>query len=184
MGPGNEGEPTAVPAAKGSIELREPRQAVKANFFWGILFGGLLLLPAVFAPAETAPLTRIGSGLAGFAVLAAMGLLIGRNRSRRIRLRDGIVEVSSAFGSSRFSLAEVASVTERDIRKELRDFDRGDAPKFHTTGLDTLPEMVKYELCDRDGRVLLSLDRDSEPAEALGRFLLAARSAVASRGAS
>lgn len=167
--------------AAGPIVLREPGKAVKANVFWGVLRGGLLIVPALFGPPEASALSRFGMGAAGVLVLSAMGLLIIRNRSRRVRLRNGIVELSSAFRSSRFPLSEVAGVEERNIKKDLRAFELGDMPKYHTTPLDTRPDIIKYELRDSAGRILLSLDRGAEPAEGLARFLEAARKAADSR---
>lgn len=154
------------------IELRQPAEALKANIFWGLLFGLLLLVPALIGPADVPLWKRVGMGLAGLAWMGFMGRMALRNRTRRVRCDGATVFVTEGGQTRTFALAQVARVTREDLRAQLRAVDQAGMSrnqKFHE--FSTLPRMVFYVLTDAQGHELLRLDEACEPKEAMGRMV-------------
>lgn len=154
------------------IDLRQPAEALKANVFWGLLFGLLLAVPPLFAPEDVPLWKRIGLVAAGVAWMAFMGRMALRNRSRRVRCDGATVFVTEGGTSRSFALAEVRRVQREDLRAQLRAVDQMGMTrqqKFHE--LNTLPRMVFYVLRDTQGRELLRLDEACEPKEQMNRMV-------------
>lgn len=163
---------TAGPRDDGSpIEIHEPGQSWKANVFWGLLFGLLLVIPPLFAPPSVAAWKKYGLALCGLAWMSALGVLALRNYARKVRLEGGEVVVSTPLSSRRFPLSDVKRVTRTDVRKQLaalRDVGRSSRK---STPFDTSAPLILYVLYDGQGRTLLRLDKDMTPEEEMTRFL-------------
>jgi hypothetical protein len=162
----------APPADDGKpIEVREPRQSWKANVFWGLLFG----LPAVVLPllpvADVPTWQKAGYVLLGVAWMALMGFMAVRNYGRTVRVDMKEIIVSTPFDSERIALAQVTRVVRTDVRQQIRDFESVGRPSQKTAPFSTMAPIILYILYDAEGRSLLRLDRDMEPAGEMGRLL-------------
>lgn len=147
------------------IEVREPREAWKANVFWGLALGLPAVLAAAFAPAEASLLEKFGLTLLGVAWIAFMGYKAVRNRAAIVRCDDKNIRLSHPFGSLSIPLAEVKSVVREDVRQAVRDFETAGMPLREKMRLmDTTPSIIKYVLYDAQGKLLLMLDEKMEPA--------------------
>lgn len=153
------------------IEMREPRESWKANVFWGLLFGLLMIGPSVFAPADTPAWKRFGLMALGLAWMGFMGRMAIRNRGRKVRCDQTSIEITDPLGSRRILLSEVKQVTRCDVREKLREFDDVGRPRYKTKPLDTLAPMVVYILRDEQGSELLRLDQKMDPPDEMRRFL-------------
>ena len=153
------------------IHLMEPATTWKANLFWGFLFGMLLIVPSLFAPANTPLWKKYGLIILGMAWLGFMCRKAFENKGRRVRCDLSQIEVSQPSGSQRIPLDVVRKVVRKDVREELRKWNNYGLPRYKTKPLDTLPPMVVYALYDASDRELLRLDKDMEPASEMRRFL-------------
>jgi hypothetical protein len=154
-----------------AIEMREPGQSWKANVFWGSL-GLLAIVPSLLAPPETSFVERWGTAALGLAWMIFMGLSAYRNFGRTVRCDDSFVVVSQAFGAKRVALADVKKVIREDVRQQLRDIDNIGVTRYaKMKRLDTKAAMIMYVLQDAQGKTLLRLDKDMEPASEMRRFL-------------
>lgn len=153
------------------IVIREPRESWKANVFWGVLFGLLLIVPAVFAPADASALKRYGLMALGFAWMGFMSRKAMRNRGRRVRCDGTSIEILEPSGSRGILLSEVQEVTRSDERRKIRDIRDIGLPRYETKPLDTLAPMVVFILRDAQGTELLRLDQKMEPSGEMRRFL-------------
>jgi len=164
--------PAAEPADDGRpITIREPSQSWKANIFWGLILG----LPAIILPllpfADAPPWQRAGYVLLGFGWMAFMGFNAARNHGRTVTADMREIVVSSVFGSERIPLAKVARIERTDVRQQLRDFEAIGRPSQKTAPFSTMAPVILYFLYDAEGRILLKLDKDMQPADELHRLL-------------
>ena len=164
--------PAAEPADDGRpITIREPSQSWKANVFWGLILG----LPAVILPllpfADAPVWQRAGYVLLGLGWMAFMGFSAARNRGRTVTADMQEIVVSTRFGSERIPLAKVARIERTDVRQQLRDLDAIGRSSQKTAPFSTMAPVILYILYDAEGRTLLKLDRDMEPAAELHRLL-------------
>lgn len=168
-----DGKPVPQHADDGRpIELREPGQSWKANVFWGLRFGLLLIVPSLFPSGETPAWQRYGLILAGLGWMALMGCMALRNRGKKVRADDAGVTVSHRFGSNRIALADVKQVTREDVRRKLRDFDNVGLSRWERSRrLDTTAPIVHIVLRDAAGKALLQVDEKMEPEAEMGRFV-------------
>jgi hypothetical protein len=143
------------------IEMREPNESWKANVFWGLLFGLLLVLPPLFSPNDPNIWKRVGFIAAGVAWMAFMGRTAIQNRGRSVRCDQSEILVSQPFGSRRIALSDIKKVTRRDIREHLRKIEESGTRRERD--LDTLSPMVIYILYDAAGKRLLELDKGMQP---------------------
>jgi len=157
---------------KQPIELREPSEHWKANIFWGLLFGLLLVLPPLltFSPSEPHLWKRLLSIAAGIAWMVFMGRTAMQNRSRTVRCDRSEIHVSQPFGSLRIPLSEIKKVTRRDITEHLRKV-RESTRNRGGLDEDTLRPIVIYILYDAAGKRLLDVDSGMQPAQEMSRFL-------------
>ena len=91
------------------IQMREPSESWKANVFWGLLFGLLLVLPPLFAPKDT-PLPlwkKYGAMALGVAWMTFMGRSAIQNHGRTVRCDTTSIQISSPFASKRILLSDV-----------------------------------------------------------------------------
>jgi hypothetical protein len=153
------------------IYLREPAETWKANLFWGLLFGLLLIVPSFFAPEYTPLWKKYGLMILGVAWLGFMCRKAFQNRGRRVRCDWSEIEVSQPSGSWRIPLSEVKRAVRMDIREDLRKWNDMGRPRYKTKPLNTLSSMVVYTLYDGSDRELLRLDKKMEPAGEMRRFL-------------
>ncbi|MBI5395889.1 MAG: DUF3592 domain-containing protein [Verrucomicrobia bacterium] len=153
------------------IEMREPSESWKANVFWGLLFGLLLVVPAFFAPKETPAWKRYSAMALGVAWMAFMGRTAIQNHGRTVRCDRNLIRVTQAFGHQRIFLSDVKKVTRRDVRQEFVDMEAVGRSRYKTRPLDTRAPIVLYILRDAQGKELLKLDKDMEPASEMRRFL-------------
>jgi hypothetical protein len=161
----------AAPADDGSeIFMREPSESWKANVFWGLLFGLLLVVPPFFADADVPKWKRALAIAAGIAWMVFMGRSAIRNRGRTVQCNTKFIQVSDPFGTRSIPLSDVAKVTRRDVRKKLNEFDNIGRSRRNRE-LSTLPEMVDYIAYDAAGKELVRLDKNMEPHTELRRFL-------------
>lgn len=154
------------------IELRQPAEALKANVFWGLVFGLLLAVPPWFVGGDVPLWKRLGLVAAGVAWMAFMGRMASRNRTRRVRCDGTTVFVTEGGETRTFPLSEVRRVHREDLRAQLRALDRVGMTRqqqFHA--FDTLPRMVFYVLSNAQGRELLRLDAACEPPAEMARML-------------
>ena len=157
--------------ANGIIEMREPSESWKANIFWGLLFGLLLIVPSFFAPEDVPVWKKFGLMFLGVAWLTFMGRKALQNRGRKIRCDEVSIVVSQPFDSRTILLAQVKTVTRNDVRKQFREMNDVGRSRYKTKGLDTMPEIVMYSLRDAAGHELLRLDKNMEPGTEMRRFL-------------
>ncbi|MCX6898611.1 MAG: DUF3592 domain-containing protein [Verrucomicrobia bacterium] len=155
----------------GIIQMREPGESWKANVFWGLLFGLLLLVPAFFAPKDVSAWKKYGMMALGVAWMAFMGRSAIQNHGRTVRCDRTSIQVSQAFGSKRILLSDVKKVTRDDVRQKLREWEDVGRSRYKTKPLDTMAPIVLYILRDAQGKELLRLDKNMEPAGELRRFL-------------
>lgn len=153
------------------IKMREPQETWKANLFWGLLFGLLLIVPSFFAPENISAWKKYGSMAIGMAWLGFMSRKAFQSRGRTVRCDDTAIVISQPSGSWSIPLSEVKKVTRSDARKTLREWNDIGRPRYKTKPLDTLPSMVIYTLHDATGRELLRLDKNMEPKSEMIRFL-------------
>ena len=153
------------------IHLKEPAETWKANIFWGLLFGLLMIVPSFFAPEHTPLWKKYGLMILGAAWLGLMCRKAFQNNGRRVRCDLSEIVVSQPFGSRRIPLSEVKKVVREDIREELRKWNDVGRSRYKTKPLDTLPAMVVYTLYDGTDRELLRLDKNMEPPGEMHRFL-------------
>jgi hypothetical protein len=154
-----------------AIELREPGQSWKANVFWGAL-GLLAIVPSLLAGPETSFIERWGTAALGLAWMIFMGLSAYRNFGRIVRCDDSFVVVSQAFGARRVALADVKKVIREDVRQQLREIDEVGLSRYgKMQRFDTKAAMIMYVLQDAQGKTLLRLDKDMQPATEMRRFL-------------
>lgn len=155
----------------GVIQMREPRESWKANVFWGLLLGLLLVVPSCFAPKDTPAWKKYGAMALGVAWMAFMGQKAIQNHGRTVRCDMVAIQVSQAFGSKRIPLSEVKKLARSDVRQNLRNLENIGQPKRATKPLDTRAALVLYILRDAQGKELLRLDKNMEPASEIRRFL-------------
>ena len=154
-----------------SIKMREPRETWKANLFWGLLFGLLLIIPSIFAPENVSVWKKYGSMVIGVAWIGFMSRRAFQSHGRTVRCDEIEIEISQPSGSWRIPLSEVKKITRSDVRETLREWNDIDRPRYKTKPLDTLPSMVIYTLRDAAGRELLRLDKNMKPSSEMQRFL-------------
>jgi hypothetical protein len=155
----------------GIIRLREPGESWKANVFWGLLFGLLLFVPALFAPTDVSAWKKYGMMLLGVGWMAFMGRMAVQNYGRTVRCDMTSIHVSNAFGSERILLSTVKKVTRYDLRQKFQDIDNIGRPRYKTRPLDTKAPIILYILRDAQEKELLRLDKNMEPPDELRRFL-------------
>lgn len=153
------------------IHLREPSQTWKANLFWGLLFGLLLIVPSIFAPEHTPLWKKYGLMILGLAWLGFMWRKAFQNYGRRVRCDSCEIQVLEPSGSWKIPLQVVKRVVRTDIREDVRKWNNFGLPRYRIKPLDTLPAMVVYTLYDASDRELLRLDKNMEPACEMRRFL-------------
>ena len=145
------------------IELREPREAWKANIFWGLAFGLPLILSSFFASPETSSLQKYGLMAAGLAWMGFTGFSALGNFRRKVRCDNMSIEVSQAFGSKRILLSDVKKVTGVDVGQKLKIV----VGEKRAGTMDS----AFYVLRDAQGEELLQLDKNMEPAGEMRRLL-------------
>ncbi|MDR3556303.1 MAG: hypothetical protein P4L55_16235 [Syntrophobacteraceae bacterium] len=153
------------------IFLSEPAETWKANLFWGLLFGLLMIVPSFFVPEHTPLWKKYGMMILGVAWLTFMCRKAFQNHGRKVRCDLDEIEVSQPSGSRRIPISEVKKVVREDIREELRKWNDIGRSRYKTKPLDTLPAMVVYTLYDDSDRELLRLDKNMKPAGEMHRFL-------------
>jgi hypothetical protein len=155
----------------GPITVREPGQSWKANVFWGLILG----LPAVVLPllpfADAPPWQRAGYVLLGLGWMGLMGFNAARNHGRTVTADEREIVVSTVFGSEHIPLSEITRVERTDVRQQLREFEAVGRSSSKTVPFSTMAPVILYILYDADGRTLLKLDKDMEPAGELHRLL-------------
>ena len=117
------------------IMMREPRETWKANLFWGLLFGLLLIIPVFFAPEDTPVWKKYGSMLIGTAWIGFMSRKAFQNHGRTVRCDDTELEVLHPSGSWRIPLSEVKKVTRSD--RCARDAAQVGVPRLFTVQDET-----------------------------------------------
>jgi hypothetical protein len=153
------------------IEVREPRQSWQANVFWGLLFGLLAVVLPLLPIADVPVWQKAGYVLLGIGWMALMGFMAVRNHGRTVRVDLKEIVVSTPFGSERIDLARVKRVIRTDVRQQIRDFESVGRPSQKTAPFGTMAPIILYILYDADGRSVLRLDKDMEPAAEMGRLL-------------
>jgi hypothetical protein len=153
------------------IEMREPSESWKANVFWGLLFGLLLVVPPFFAPKDTPAWKKYGAMALGVAWMAFMGRSAIQNRGTIVRCDSLSIQISRPFRSERILLSAVKQVVRDDVRQKLRDLEDAGRSRSRTKPLDTMAPIVLYILRDIQGKELLRLNQNMEPASEMRRFL-------------
>ncbi len=156
----------------GQIEIREPSESWKANIFWGLLFGLLLVIPACFAEAGTPGWKKYGMMAAGGMWMVFMVRCAIQNRGRSIRCDASAITISQPFGSRTIPLHEVRKVTRNDVRKKFRALSEfGMTEREKSRRMDTLAETVIITLYNANNEELLRLDNNMQPRTEMQRFL-------------
>ena len=160
-----------VPDDGGLIEMKEPSESWKANIFWGLLFGLLLLVPPYFAGPDVPLWKRVGTMFIGVAWMAFMGRSALQNRGRKVRMEGAMIEEIQPLGTRSISVYQVKKITRCDVRAKLREFEDIGRSRTKTRGLDTTPDIVVYKLYGERGEELLKLDEHMQPPSEMHRFL-------------
>jgi hypothetical protein len=154
------------------ISVRGPKQSWRANLFWGLLGLPMVVMPPWFGE-KPLTLDDYGAMLIGAGWMALMGASAWRNFGRRVQCDTESITLSQPFDKPlRVALPDVASVTREDVRKKLLEVEESGMPQDRRgKGLDTRAPIVMVVLRDAQGRTLMRLDKDMEPAGEMQRLL-------------
>jgi hypothetical protein len=99
-------------------QVRPPREAWKANVFWGVLLGGLLTLGGVISFSDGLLEGTIPTWL-GLNFMGWMGLSAINQWSQTVWAGEQGIEIRSLWGRRRVAWSEIRRVWLKDLGKEL-----------------------------------------------------------------